>query len=184
MSDDHTKETGGAAGKLHEREPMARSSYRERRFASLCAPQKADMLRYAYWLCRDRAVAEDVVQESLLRAWKSIDALESAAAVKPWLLTIVRREFARTFERKRHETVDVAALESSGDAALAAATDPGVDDMRRAMLRLEPIYREPLVLQVLFGYSTAEIASHLDISQPAVLTRLFRAREKLREELA
>ncbi len=142
------------------------------------------MLRYAYWLCRDRAVAEDVVQESLLRAWKSIDALESAAAVKPWLLTIVRREFARTFERKRHETVDVAALESSGDAALAAATDPGVDDMRRAMLRLEPIYREPLVLQVLFGYSTAEIASHLDISQPAVLTRLFRAREKLREELA
>lgn len=142
------------------------------------------MLRYAYWLCRDRAVAEDVVQESLLRAWKSIDALESAAAVKPWLLTIVRREFARTFERKRHETVDVAALESSGDAALAAATDPEVDDMRRAMLRLEPIYREPLVLQVLFGYSTAEIASHLDISQPAVLTRLFRAREKLREELA
>lgn len=142
------------------------------------------MLRYAYWLCRDRAVAEDVVQESLLRAWKSIDALESAAAVKPWLLTIVRREFARTFERKRHETVDVAALESSGDAALAAATDPGVDDMRRAMLRLEPIYREPLVLQVLFGYSTAEIAAHLEISLPAVLTRLFRAREKLREALA
>lgn len=142
------------------------------------------MLRYAYWLCRDRAVAEDIVQEALLRAWKAIDTLEKAAAVKPWLLTIVRREFARTFERKRHETVDIAALDLASDPAVAAHEDPEVDDMRQAMLRLEPIYREPLVLQVLFGYSTAEIAAHLDISLSAVLTRLFRAREKLREELA
>ena len=164
--------------------PMARSSSRERRFEELCAPQKADLLRYAYWLCRDRAVAEDIVQEALLRAWKAIDTLEKAAAVKPWLLTIVRREFARTFERKRHETVDIAALDLASDPAVAAHEDPAVDDMGQAMLRLEPIYREPLVLQVLFGYSTAEIAAHLDISLSAVLTRLFRAREKLREELA
>ena len=119
-----------------------------------------------------------------MRAWKAIDTLEKAAAVKPWLLTIVRREFARTFERKRHETVDIAALDLASDPAVAAHEDPEVDDMRQAMLRLEPIYREPLVLQVLFGYSTAEIAAHLDISLSAVLTRLFRAREKLREELA
>lgn len=164
--------------------PMARSSFRERQFEWLCSPLKADLLRYAFWLSRDRALAEDIVQEALLRAWKSFDSLENVAAVKPWLLTIVRREFARTFERKRHETVDIAALDTGNDPALAAAGNPEVDDMRHAMLRLEPIYREPLVLQVLFGYSTAEIAAHLGISLPAVLTRLFRAREKLREELA
>lgn len=164
--------------------PMARSSIRERQFERLCSPLKADLLRYAFWLSRDHALAEDIVQEALLRAWKSIDSLENVAAVKPWLLTIVRREFARTFERKRHETVDIAALDTGNDPALAAAGNPEVDDMRQAMLRLEPIYREPLVLQVLFGYSTAEIAAHLGISLPAVLTRLFRAREKLREELA
>ena len=164
-------------------QPMGRSPYHERQFERLCASQKADLLRYAFWLCRDRAVAEDSVQEALLRAWKSIDTLESAAAVKPWLLTIVRREFARTFERKRLETVDVAALEASHDPALASAGDAEVEDMREAMLGLEPLYREPLVLQVLFGYSTAEIAAHLEISLPAVLTRLFRAREKLREAL-
>ncbi|MGD9598851.1 MAG: sigma-70 family RNA polymerase sigma factor [Steroidobacteraceae bacterium] len=163
---------------------MSRSTFRERQFEKLCAPQKADLIRYAFWLCRDRAVAEDIVQESLLRAWKSIDALENVAAVKPWLLTIVRREFARGFERKRHETVDIAALEAGSDPALAVCGDTEVDDMRQAMLQLEPIYREPLVLQVLFGYSTAEIAAHLEISLPAVLTRLFRAREKLREALA
>lgn len=165
--------------------PMARSNFRERKFEELCAPQKADLLRYAFWLCRDRSVAEDIVQEALLRAWKSIDGLESAAAVKPWLLTIVRREFARTFERKRHETVDIAVLDACQDIALASpGEDPEINAMRQAMLRLEPIYREPLVLQVLFGYTTAEIAAHLAISVPAVLTRLYRAREKLRGVLA
>ena len=56
-------------------------------------------------------------------------------------------------------------------------------EMRRAILQLELIYREPLVLQVLFGYSTSEIAQQLQISVPAVLTRLFRARETLRSRL-
>jgi RNA polymerase sigma-70 factor (ECF subfamily) len=51
------------------------------------------------------------------------------------------------------------------------------------MFRLPDDYREPLVLQVLMGYTTAEIASELNLSQPAVLTRLFRARNALRSAL-
>jgi RNA polymerase sigma-70 factor (ECF subfamily) len=58
-----------------------------------------------------------------------------------------------------------------------------VDEMRRAIFQLEPTYREPLVLQVLFGHSTEEIATQLEISVPAVLTRLFRARNLLRKKL-
>lgn len=54
---------------------MTRSTFRERQFEELCAPQKADLLRYAFWLCRDRSVAEEFVQEAWLRAWKSIDTL-------------------------------------------------------------------------------------------------------------
>ncbi|MGB5334490.1 MAG: sigma factor, partial [Woeseiaceae bacterium] len=76
---------------------------RKRRFDELVTVYHADMYRYAAWLCRDRAIAEDVVQEAMLRAWKSLDALRDAAAAKPWLLTIVRRENARYFERKRLE---------------------------------------------------------------------------------
>jgi RNA polymerase sigma-70 factor, ECF subfamily len=56
-------------------------------------------------------------------------------------------------------------------------------EMRRAILQLDLIYREPLMLQVLFGYSTIEIAAQLQLSVPAVLTRLFRAREALRSRL-
>lgn len=56
--------------------------------------------------------------------------------------------------------------------------------MRRAIAALDADYREPLVLQVLMGFSTAEIASQLGLTQAAVLTRLFRARQKLRRQLA
>jgi RNA polymerase sigma-70 factor (ECF subfamily) len=56
-------------------------------------------------------------------------------------------------------------------------------DVRRAIFGLEEDYREPLVLQVLLGLSTGEIAAQLGLTQGAVLTRLFRARQKLRRKL-
>jgi RNA polymerase sigma-70 factor (ECF subfamily) len=63
---------------------------------------------------------------------------------------------------------------------LAAADDRDVEDLRAALFKLPDEYREPLVLQVLMGYSTAEIAGELGLSKAAVLTRLFRARLQLR----
>ena len=70
---------------------------RRRRFDELVSVFHQDMYRYAAWLSRDRTIAEDVVQESLLRAWKSLDSLREDGAAKHWLLTIVRRETARYF---------------------------------------------------------------------------------------
>ena len=106
-----------------------------------------------------------------------------ANAAKPWLLTIVRREYARTFERKRLPTVDIDDLVAREEPVLAAGQSDDVVEIRRAMFKLPEEYREPLVLQVLMGLSTAEIATQLELSQPAVLTRLFRARNQLRSML-
>ena len=156
---------------------------RRQRFDELVGVFHQDMYRYAAWLSRDRAVAEDVVQESLLRAWKSLDALREASAAKHWLLTIVRRENARYFERRRLETVDVDDLTPSQEALLADQPDHELDDVRAAIYRLEDDYREPLVLQVLMGYTTNEIAELMGLKQGAVLTRLHRARLKLREDI-
>ena len=142
-----------------------------------------DMYRYAAWLSRDKAIAEDVVQEALLRAWKSLDALRDETSAKPWLLTIVRRENARYFERKRLETVDIDNLTASQAALLAVEDDKELDDMRQAIYELDDDYREPLVLQVLMGYSTNEIAEQMELKQGAVLTRLHRARAKLAEKM-
>ena len=156
----------------------------EAAFASLCDALRPDLFRFAFWLARDRGVAEDVVQEALLRAWRSRESLADAAAAKPWLLTIIRREHARLFERKRHETVPLDELVADGSPELAADdTDQETLDLRRAIFALEADHREPLVMQVLMGLSTQEIADQLGLTQAAVLSRLFRARQKLRAAL-
>ena len=157
---------------------------RRRRFDKLVAVFHQDMYRYAAWLSRDRSIAEDVVQEALLRAWKSLDALRDDSAAKPWLLTIVRRENARYFERRRLETVDIDNLTASQAAMLAEAPNEELADLRAAIFELDDDYREPLVLQVLMGYSTDEIANMMGLKQGAVLTRLHRARNKLKDGMA
>jgi RNA polymerase sigma-70 factor, ECF subfamily len=150
------------------------------RFEALCGGLRPDLFRFAFWLARDRAVAEDVVQDTLLRAWRSFDGLSADAAARPWLLTIARREFARRFERKRLETVDLEEVSALEDPALASAERAELAELRAAIFALEDDYREPLVLQVLMGYTTEEIAQHMGLKPGAVLTRLFRARQKLR----
>ena len=157
---------------------------RRQRFDSLVSVFYQDMYRFAAWLSRDKAIAEDVVQEALLRAWKSLDALRDDDAAKPWLLTIVRRENARYFEKRRLETVDIDNLSATQAALLAESPDEELADLREAIFGLDDDYREPLVLQVLMGYSTSEIGELMGLKQGAVLTRLHRARLKLKDKVA
>jgi 2-haloacid dehalogenase len=154
-----------------------------RRFEALCVAHSADLSRFVYWLCHDRNLAEDVVQETLLRAWRSLDSLRDEGAARSWLLTIARRELARVFERRKVATV---ALEHAVDLSSAETTvgdDYDAHVMRRAIFELELLYREPLLLQMLFGYSVEEIAAQLQLTVPAVLTRLHRARQLLHQRL-
>ena len=53
-----------------------------RRFEALCVPHSADLTRFVYWLCHDRSLAEDIVQETLLRAWRSLGSLREDGAVR------------------------------------------------------------------------------------------------------
>ena len=153
------------------------------RFNKLVSEYSQDVFRYAFWLCRDRSMAEELSQETFMRAWKAIDSLQDDKAAKSWLFTIVRRENARQYERKRLDTVD------DPDFDRVETTRPEYDTsteafvLRRALEELPEEYREPLVLQVVGGYSTEEIADQLGIKAGAVMTRLFRARKKLREML-
>lgn len=141
---------------------------------------RPELLRFALWLARDRTVAEDVVQEALMRAWRARGELANPAAARPWLLTIVRREHARLYERKRLEMTSLDDAIARDEGALAAGNDGELDALRSAILRLPDAYREPLVMQVLGGFTTEEIARELGLSVSAVLTRLFRARNRLR----
>jgi len=120
-----------------------------------------------------------------LRAWRSRSALRDKDSLRAWLFTIVRREHARLYERKQLPVanVDVFTLDEGDDAPTSYDADPQISELRGAILTLSDEYRIPLVMQVLGGFTTAEIAQEMDLTIPAVLTRLFRARNQLRELL-
>jgi RNA polymerase sigma-70 factor, ECF subfamily len=153
------------------------------RFEGLCARYRPDVFRFALWLARDGAIAEDVVQETFMRAWRAIDSLADPDAARPWLLAIARREHARLYERKRHPTVALDDLVATDDPSLASAPSEDHADVGAAISSLDPHYRTPLVLQALMGYSTEEIAGHMGLTRSTVLSRLHRARQKLRVAL-
>ncbi len=162
-------------------QPALEKDDERRRFEALVSTYSSDLYRYAWWLCRNKSVAEDLVQETFLRAWRARDSMREQKAAKAWLLTILRREHARQFERRRPELVDVEAENQRGWDDHDTSTEAFV--LRRALAALPLEYREPLVLQVLGGYATAEIAEILGLTRGAVMTRVFRAKQKLRDAL-
>lgn len=157
-------------------------SSRQHQFEALVRGHSTDLYRYAYWLCGQDALAQDLVQDTFLRAWRALDTLREVGAVKAWLITILRREHARLFERKAMPAEDIDELDLPDPQATPEhRTEESA--LRAAIGRLEPKYREPLVLQVIGGFSCAEIAEQLGIGEAAVMTQLFRARQKLKGQL-
>jgi RNA polymerase sigma-70 factor, ECF subfamily len=149
-------------------------------FESMVHAHSSDLYRFAYWLCRDRSVAEDLVQETFARAWANWQDVRDEKAAKGWLFTILHHEHARLYEKKRIDIYDqsledlIVAVESNVQSAL---------EMREALWKLPEAYREPLLLQVLGGFSCAEIGSMLKVTQINVMQRLTRARHAMRRLL-
>jgi RNA polymerase sigma-70 factor (ECF subfamily) len=147
------------------------------RFEALVRAHGAELYRYAYWLARNRQQAEDTLQEALLRAWRAFADVRDECAVRSWLYTIVRNEHYRLAARDaaQPQTVDIAELEIAD-----TRSGPFGLEMREAIMALPPTYAEPLALQLIGGFSCAEIALLLATSEGAVMTRLTRARQALR----
>jgi RNA polymerase sigma-70 factor (ECF subfamily) len=162
---------------------MNNETGRHARFNELAQAYGADLYRYAMWICGNDALAKDLVQETYLRAWKALDKLKDKGAAKSWLITILRREYARTFERKVPKFTDVETVVVPDDRELEPDDRAEVRLLRDSIMKLAPKYRDPLLLQVVMGHSCDEIALQLDISKSAVMTQLFRAREQLKVKL-
>lgn len=162
---------------------MNNDTERKLRFDRLAGIFATDLYRYGLWLCGNDALAQDLVQETFLRAWRALDSLKDEGAAKSWLITILRREFARTFERKVPQFTEIDNVVVPEDTELEPDERIEVTQLRQNMMKLQPKYREPLMMQVVMGYSCEEIATQLGISKSAVMTQLFRAREQLKAKL-
>lgn len=140
-----------------------------------------DLYRYAYWLARDHGIAQDLVQEAFARGWKYFHTLQKPEQARSWLMTIVKRENARRFEKKRVQIVE--AGEDYIENVPEEPDNPMVEMLRQHIQRLPDDYREPLVKQVLYGNSCDEIAKEMKLTRAAVMTRLYRARNMLRDTI-
>ena len=170
------------------KDPSANPVYQEMadkqtKYEALVHALHGDIYRYAYWLCRDPQIAEDLVQETFLRAWKAIDTLLDDKAAKAWLITILRRENARRFERKQFDLVDLDEHPLRDQGVLPSEQEMEHEWLRRHIARLPAEYQEPLLLQVLGGFSGEEIAEQLGLNKNTVMTRLFRARNQIKEAM-
>ena len=156
---------------------------KQRLYDSLVRALHTDIYRYAFWLCGDKHVAEDITQETFLRAWRALDSLKDDKAAKAWLITILRRENARRFERKQFDYSDVE--QELLEDVLSTSNEDETEQywLRRQIGKLDVEYREPLLLQLIGGFSGDEIADMLELNRNTVMTRLFRARNQLKEAL-
>ncbi|NRA62271.1 MAG: sigma-70 family RNA polymerase sigma factor [Psychrobium sp.] len=157
---------------------MKRDNKLKALYEQLVKQYHGDLFRYGYWLTHDKQVTEDIVQETFLRAWRAIEQLQDVKAAKAWLITILRRENARRFERKQLSLVDIDDCHIEDEST---STNHQIEhkELHQAIAMLAVEYREPLVMQSLLGFSGDEIAKELNLNKNTVMTRLFRAKKQL-----
>ena len=154
--------------------------HKHRFFEQLVSAYSNDLYRYAYWLCKQPTVAEDLVQETFTRAWKAVDNLKYDRAAKAWLITILRRENARMYEKYQPQLLEIEEAVVADDYHNEPDEKFEKQQLHQAIMELPTDYKEPLILQIIWGYSGDEIALQLDLKLATVNTRLFRARQQLK----
>jgi len=165
---------------------------RIRRFEADVLVHLDDLYRAALRLTGNAAEAQDLTQDTCLRAFERLDQLRSPAAARVWVFTILRSIFLRRIERQSR-TVDVQIIDSplletsevlqDTYEALRPIQETPLGEVREALGRLPLPFREPLVLAHVGGFSYKEISEILAIPLGTVMSRLFRARRLLRSEL-
>ena len=147
---------------------------------------------YALVLSRNRTEAEDLVQETCLRALRAIDGLREHSNVKGWLFTILRNIWLNKLRRTRFVQIELGADTNDVSDPADAAQNPhaayasGVEQerVRAAIQQLPLAFREVVLLREYEELSYQEIAALLDCPPGTVMSRLARARSKLRELLS
>ena len=148
------------------------------RFTQLAMAQQRRMYRIAVSYTASSADAEDAMQEALLRAWNKRHTLRDESLFATWLTRILINECKSLLRKRKRLTLvaDYPELAAPPEDEQAAA-------LRTALFALPEKYRLPLVLNLLEGYTLAEVAGLMNLPLGTVKTRVARAKKKLEEEV-
>lgn len=186
------KQPADPAGSVQVNAPARTRLDREETFRRYVEPEIEVLVRVAQTLTGSWADAEDVVQDTLVRAWRAADRFDGAHP-RAWLLTILRHTYLNSRRRQRPDLVaDAGTLEGHRPAfGAAAGADPEQRHVERefsagldaAIAALDGRYRTVLLLIDVDQLSYAETAAVLGVPVGTVMSRLSRARDKLRRHL-
>jgi RNA polymerase sigma-70 factor (ECF subfamily) len=160
---------------------------RKDEFDQLAFAHFRELRRVALRVCEDRETADDLVQETFLRAWRSFEKFEPGTNCRAWLFRIffyVRSEHRRSVERRPL----VFSLDYVKEPALPSRTDRSLDltleEIKQAFAELPELFRIPVLLSDVEGLRYREIAEVLSVPIGTVMSRLSRGRQMLRARLA
>jgi RNA polymerase sigma-70 factor (ECF subfamily) len=158
---------------------------RDERFEAEVLPHLRSLFGTAYRMTGNAHDAEDLVQETFLRAHRAFDKFEPGSNARAWLHTILVRVRTDLYRRskRRPETVELVG-DGPGVAAPQDALASGREDLERALLSLPEVFRDAVVLRDVQELSYAEIAAALGVPIGTVMSRIHRGRALLRQALA
>jgi RNA polymerase sigma-70 factor, ECF subfamily len=157
-------------------------------FEELFLPHLAAAYNLAFWLVGGNADAEDVVQEAYLKALKGFNGFRGINA-RSWLLAIVRNVAYNWAKKHPNDSKVIPFDETIHGATWDQRLSPSflqdrINQLHAALTLLPAEFREILLLRDIEGWSYKELTSILNIPSGTVMSRLSRARERLRQELA
>ena len=138
---------------------------------------RPQLYRTAFAWCHDAALADDLVQEAMMKALARLKTLQDEAALKAWVFRIMTNCY-RDWGRRQKDTVDLDSIDLPCDDCPERQTERGrvVQDVRRAMAELSDDHRQVVALVDLEGFAYAEVSEVLEVPIGTVMSRLSRAR--------
>ena len=172
---------------MSEPEPLVSTLYEgKRRFLALVADIRPDLHRYCARMTGSIADGEDVVQDSLARAYYALSEMEAMPDLRPWLFRIAHNralDHRRRYEHRMSEPLDrvlETVPDSAGDPESSLAREEATRAALSRFVELPPAQRSAVILKDVLGHSIAELSELLGLSELAVKSALHRGRERLR----
>ena len=157
-------------------------------FEELAIPLFDSLYNFAHWLAQNQNDAEDLVQETYLKALRSYASFEPGTNFRPWIFQILKNTFLSSRSKLEHRMTlamdseeDMPATSANPESLLIGRSD--IDAVRCAIEQLPVIFREVVLLCDVEDASYREIAEILSIPMGTVMSRLARARKMVRESL-